>query len=107
MPYSASGTFPSKARGGASYRERVPGDIRERIDLQWDKVLASLLAGLVPHLPQLVLMTAVVGVIASPSPGRGPRLFRQRHRSETSQSIAAIADQDWSRLPRGSPRAGW
>jgi hypothetical protein len=46
--------------------------------MQWDKFLASLLTGLLPVLPQFILIAAAMVVIACPLPGRGPRLF-QRH----------------------------
>jgi len=46
--------------------------------MQWDKILASLLTGLIPVLPQFILIAAVIVVIASPLPGRGPRLFQRR-----------------------------
>ena len=46
------------------------------INMQWDKFLASLLTGLLPVLQQFVLIAAVIIAIASPLPGRGPRLFQ-------------------------------
>jgi hypothetical protein len=48
--------------------------------MQWDKLLASLLTGLIPVLPQFILIATVIVVIQSPLPGRGPRLFHGRDR---------------------------
>jgi hypothetical protein len=43
-----------------------------------DSVLTPLLDGLRPYVPVLALLGALLVVLASPLPGRGPRLFQRR-----------------------------
>ncbi len=45
--------------------------------MAWERVLGAFVAGILPMLPQLCLISLAVLVLVCPIPGRGPRLFQR------------------------------
>lgn len=45
--------------------------------MEWERLIAGLVAGLAPVLPQLLAVVAAVLVFTCPMPGRGPRLSQK------------------------------
>lgn len=65
--------------------------------MDWERVLAAFIAGIVPMLPQLSLIFLAVFALTCPIPGRGPRLFQRQDpwrlfKGETRRAVMARAD---------------
>ena len=66
--------------------------------MEWETLLAAMLAGFIPVLPYFAAMGAVFLVVGCPMPGRGPRFFQRRDpwrrfKYEARRVVMSRADQ--------------
>jgi hypothetical protein len=53
------------------------GATSRRHYMDWGRLIAALVAGVAPVLPQLIAALAAILVLSCPLPGRGPRMFQR------------------------------